>query len=230
VYRAFMLFAGLASVGLLPCQAELFVASGAGSTPGSAQDLTGLFPSEIVGSLSGLDQNDVNMFKIDILNPVMFSAITVDAGPFGIPDTVLSLFDASGVGVYLNDDISGSNTLSCLPSGDLSNPCPTGRGGTGPLLSGIYYLAVSRSANYPVDSSLGEIFSPVSSTDVVGPVNTNPVAGWDSGAFVSPDFDLVNYDIVLTGTVPEPGTLSLLAGAVALLAVRRKCAKRERSA
>lgn len=230
MYRALMVFAGLVVVGLLPCQAGLIVASGAGSIPGSAQDLTGLFPTEIVGSLSGLDQNDVNMFEIDIMNPVTFSAITLDAGPFGIPDTVLSLFDASGVGVYLNDDISGSNTLSCLPSGDLSNPCQTGRGGTGPLLSGIYYLAISRSANYPVDSSFGEIFSPVSSTDVVGPVNTNPVAGWDGGTFVSPDFDLVNYDVLLTGTVPEPGTLVQLAGAAALLAVWRKCARRERSA
>lgn len=225
-----MLFAGIVAVGLLPCQAGLIEASGAGSIPGTAQDLTGLFPSEIVGSLDGFDQNDVDMFKIDILNPVTFSAMTVDAGPFGIPDTVLSLFDAMGVGVYLNDDISGSNTLSCLPSGDVSNPCQTGRGGTGPLVSGIYYLAVSRSANYPVDSSSNEIFSPVSSTDVVGPVNTNPVAGWDGGTFVSPDFDLVNYDIQLTGTVPEPGTLLLMAGAAALLAVRRKRSKREHSA
>jgi hypothetical protein len=155
-----------------------------------------------------------------------FSAITVSTGAFGIPDTVLSLFNASGVGVYLNDDISASNTLSCLPSADASNPCPVGPGGNGPLTPGIYYLAISRSANYPVDGFGNEIFSPVFSTDVVGASNTNPVAGWDGGAYTSPDFDLVNYDILLTGTVPEPGTFLLTGLAGLALAAFRKARRR----
>ena len=123
----------------------------------TAEDLTGAFPTGIVGTLDGVDQNDVNMFKISNLDPTNFSALTELPGAFGIPDTVLSLFNASGVGVFLNDDISGSNTLSCLPSAGAGNPCPT----SGVVLpAGTYYLAISRSANYPVDSFGNEIFQP----------------------------------------------------------------------
>ncbi len=205
---------------VVPCRGTVITASGAGSTLATAEDLTGLFPTEIIGTLSGADQNDVNMFKIANLDPIDFSAITEAPGAFGIPDTVLSLFNSAGVGVFLNDDISGANTLSCLPSAGPSNPCPT----AGVVLpAGIYYLAISRSANYPVDGFGNEIFQPNSSTDLVGPSSTNPVAGWDGGAFTSPDFDLVNYDIALSGTVPEPSTGFLLAaGGVLALGLLRK--------
>ena len=209
---------------IVPCPASIVVASGAGSTPGTAQDLTAAYPDEIVGTLSGTDQNDVNMFQIFIRAPFNFSALTVLPGAFGIPDTVLSLFDSSGVGVYLNDDISGGNTLSCISSGGPSNPCPT----SGAALSaGFYFLAISRSANYPVDGLSNEIFNPLSATDLAGPSSTDPVAGWDQGAFTSPDLDLVNYDIVLSGTVPEPSTglLTICAGlALGLLRLRRRTA------
>ena len=205
-----------------PSFASTIIANNAGPLPATAEDLTNAFPTEIVGTLDGTNQNDVNMFEISIMQASDFSAITVPTGAFGIPDTVLSLFNTSGVGVYLNDDISASGTLSCLPSADASNPCLVGAGGTGPLTAGIYFLAISRGANYPVDAFGNEIFSPVLSTDIVGPSNTNPVAGWDGGAYTSPDFDSVNYDILLTGTVPEPGTFLLtgLAG-LALAAFRR---------
>ena len=196
---------------IAPCFAGMIVAGGAGSTLATAEDLTGLYPTEILGTLSGADQNDVNIFKILNLQPSNFSAVTVDTGAFGIPDTVLSLFDSTGVGIYLNDDISGSNTLSCLPSAGPANPCST----SGIALpAGFYYLAISRSANYPVDSLSNEIFNPLSSTDLVGPSSTNPLAGWDGGAFSSPDFDLINYEIALTGTTPEPATWLLTSSTV----------------
>lgn len=211
---------------MAPSFGAVIIANNAGSTPATAEDLTGLYPTEIVGQLDGMNQNDVNMFELDIMQAFDFSAITVDAGPYGIPDTVLSLFDSNGVGVYLNDDITPSNTLSCLPSSDAENPCPTSAMGLGPVGPGIYYLAISRGANYPVDSMSNEIFSPVDSTDVVGNSNSNPVAGWDGGAYTSPNFDLVNYDILLTGTLPEPGTFLLtFAAGLGLLTLRRKRAR-----
>lgn len=212
-----------------PAFGNIVIASGAGPLPASAQDLTGAFPTEIKGTLDGIDQNDVSMFKIRLYDPLAFSAFTA-ALAFGIPDTVLTLFDASGVGVYLNDDISG-NTLSCLPSGNASNPCPSARNGNGPIAGGIYFLAISRGANYPIDGFGNEIFSPLSSTDAIGPSVTNPIAGWDGGAFTSSDFDLVRYDINLTGTlagagtVPEPDTGWLIGAAALLLGLCRRLAR-----
>ncbi|HXN47331.1 MAG TPA: DVUA0089 family protein [Bryobacteraceae bacterium] len=203
----------LLSLSLVPvCSANLIVANNAGSTIATAEDLTGLglFPTEITGTLSGTNPNDVSIFKIVNREPLDFSAFTRLPGAFGIPDTVLSLFNSSGVGVLMNDDISGSNTLSCLPSAGVSNPCPTSGAA---LPAGIYFLAISRSFNYPLDTLSNEIFNPVSSTDVVGPSSTDPLGGWDGNAAANPDTDLVNYDIVLNGTVPEPATWLLLMSA-----------------
>jgi len=204
----------------------LITASGAGALPGAAEDLTLLNPTEITGSIP--DTTDpllgVNMFKIDIVDFASFSAITLSS-PFGITDTELFLFDSSGRGVYANDDINGLNTPSCLPS-QVANPCSSPLpSGVGPTMDGIYYLAITRSSNMPLSSS-GEIFTIFTSTDVVGPDTTaggnDPITGWDGGAFTSPDTDLVDYDIVLTGTVPEPVTWPVIGVAGVLLALARR--------
>ena len=163
------------------------------------------------------------MFKL-FLNPAsLFSAITIPVIANGVPDTELFLFDSNGVGVYMNDDQTFSDTLSCLPS-VTDNPCPSSApGGVGPMTSGVYYLAITRSANMAIDSMANDLFAPVLSTDVAGPASSNSIAGWDNNVFTSPNFDEVNYDIILTGTAPEPATWMLTAGAgLALLLLRRK--------
>jgi hypothetical protein len=209
---------------VFPGLADTIVANGAGSLPGSAQDLSGdLYLSGITGTLSFPD--GVNVFKIDILNPLDFSAFTIPAGAFGVPDPELFLFNASGLGVYENDDTTTSNTQACLPSADALNPCPPSRDGLGPLTPGIYYLAITRSANSPLSNS-GFIFSPSLSTDVVGPDLTagggDPVNGWDNGVNTGPNFDLTQYDIQINDT-PEPATWPMLTAAlVALMLFRRK--------
>jgi hypothetical protein len=211
-----------------PCFGDLVTASGAGSTLATSQDLTADNVSEIQGALSGTDLNDASLFKIFITDAADFSAMTIDSGSFDFPDTVLSLFDSSGVGVYLNDDADPSNaadTFSCLPSADSSNPCANARGGAGPVTDGVYYLAISRGANYPLDDMGNEIFSPVFSTDVVGPSSSDPLGGWDQGAFTAPDFDLVDYDIVLTGAgvaTPEPAAWPVISGALLLGVLARR--------
>lgn len=218
-----ILTVSLLSISLVvPGFANTILASGAGPLPGSAEDLSANTSlTEITGTLDFPD--GVSMFKIDILYPTDFSAYTVPVS-FGVPDPELFLFDASGLGVYENDDASGSDTQSCLPSADSSNPCSSSRGGSGPLAAGIYYLAITRSANSPLSTS-GYIFSPVLSTDVVGPDPTagggDPVIDWDNNAFTTSDFDLTQYDIHISDA-PEPSTWSLSATVLALMLFRRK--------
>jgi hypothetical protein len=171
----------------------------------------------------------VDIFPVDITNFTDFSAITT-AVAFGVPDTELFLFDASGLGVYANDDDSGANTLSCLPSADSGNPCSSTRpAGVGPTTDGTYYLAITRSANSPL-SAAGYIFTILNSTDVVGPDLTmgggSPLTGWDDNVFTGPDFDLTAFNITLTGasqiTVPEPATWALIAIGLVLVMTRRR--------
>ena len=227
-----MLFklAALAVLSFGVALADTVTASNAGPLPASAEDLsTDGSLGAIVGSLyTGYNNsafpNFESVFKIDILNYRDFSAKTV-AVPFGAPDTDLFLFDATGHGVYANDDASSVNTLSCLPAATGVNPCSSSRNGTGPTSNGIYYLAIANSADYPISSS-GEIFNIVNTTDVVGPAlglgGAGAFIGWDNGAFTTPDFDLVHYDIVLTGTTPEPATWLLIALPLSALFLIRK--------
>jgi hypothetical protein len=205
----------------VPGSASLILANGAGPLPASAQDLTGLFPSEIAGILA--DTGDaVSMFKINIRQPFFFSAITFP-GAFFVPDPELFLFDAAALGVYMNDDKTGADTQSCLPSGGASNPCPTVRAGVGPVAPGIYYLAITRATNTPLDSLGNPLFFPFVTTDVAGPLTATPVTACDGSGIPSTDTDLVRYDIALTGTVPEPATWTLTAFAcLALFLLRRK--------
>jgi hypothetical protein len=171
----------------------------------------------------------VDIFQIDITDFADFSAITTPVA-FGVPDTELFLFDASHLGVYANDDDSGSNTLSCLPSADSGNPCSSTRpAGVGPTADGTYYLAITRSANGPL-SAAGEIFTILNSTDVVGPDLTmgggSPLTGWDDNVFTGPDFDLTAFNITLTGaspiSIPEPATWALIAIGLALVSIRKR--------
>jgi len=204
-------------------------ANNAGGLPGTAEDLSAIAVTEIQGSIPVTTDPlaGVNMFLINIIDPEFFSAIAVPV-TFGIADTDLFLFDSSGNGVLANDDISFSNTLSCLPSADAgTNPCDSSLpGGLGPVSPGLYYLAISSSANYPTSGG-NEIFNIQNSTDVVGPALTgsNPVDNFDGNYFTSTDTDLVNYDILLTGTTPEPSTWILACAALGVTAFLRRRSK-----
>ncbi len=209
--------------------ADTIIANNAGPLPASAQDLS---TDDALSGISGaLDYPyGVSIFKIDVRNYLDFSAVVVPVGAYYIPDTELFLFSSSGSGVYWNDDISGSNTLSCLPSASSINPCPAARNNVGPTSNGIYYLGITRAANLPTSSG-GSIFASGPSTAVLGPDFSAggdfPISGWDNGVFIGPDFDLTNYTIVITGTTPEPETWTLLASAgVALFLLRRKLPQR----
>jgi hypothetical protein len=208
--------------------ADVVTATNAGPLISSSEDLSGHYLNGIVGALTTSSDSSKypdfeSVFRITIQDYQAFSAETVPVGAHGIADTDLFLFDSSGNGVYMNDDISGSNTLSCLPSAGAGTPCPTPRNGAGPTADGIYYLAIAIGANYPVDSSSNELFNPTLLTDVVGPTGgVGAFAGWDDNAFSNPNFDQIYYDIVLTGTTPEPATYLLIAAPLAALLVWRR--------
>ena len=225
----------MAALAIAPVHAGLITASGAGALIGTEQDLTGTAPTEIVGTLPNVSDAllDVNLFKFNIVDFLRFSVISLPV-LHGVSDTELFLFDSTGHGVYANDDMGGGDpttfSLACLPSA-LNNPCLSSLPpGVGPTSAGVYYLAITRSSDMPL-SDLGEIFTLISSTDVVGPDLTmggaDPLNGWDGGGFTDPNIDSVNYDIVLTGTTPEPATWSMmgLAG-LGLVLLRRRVSRR----
>ncbi len=210
----------MAAIVIAPVQAGLITASGAGALIGMEEDLTGTTPTEIVGTLPNVTDAllDVNLFKFNIDNYLNFSVISLPV-LHGVSDTELFLFDYTGRGVYANDDLGGGDpvtfSLACLPSA-VNNPCLSALpSGVGPTSNGVYYLAITRSSDMPL-SDFGEIFTLISSTDVVGPDLTmggaDPLTGWDGFGFTDANSDSVNYDIVLTGTtIPEPATWSMMS-------------------
>lgn len=196
---------------LLPASTMWMETGPAGDLPATAEVVTGTAPlTAIIGSLDLLDE--VDMYVINIVDPLGFSAST--ASVIGlVPDPKLFLFSYSGAGVYMNDDMGGSNAM--LPAG---HPL-------GPISAGLYLLAIARFDNSPLGAS-GPIFS--AGSTVNGPAGSDIVTGWDRNVQGHIDFDAL-YRIDLTGaapvsTIPEPMSLSLVAGAViAGLALRRRC-------
>lgn len=200
----------------IPGFADIRSGNGAGFLPGTALNFTS-DPNltEITGTLDSTDR--VAMFEILIPRPLNFSAYTVYTGAFGIPNPELFLFDSSGNGVYMNDDRSSVDTQACLPSAHaFANMCPA-TSSLGPLTPGDYFLAITPSANNPLDGSSNYIFSPVLSTDVVGPsAGVGPIASWDGG-FSDVNFDNAKYEILISDA-PEPAawpvTVALCLGLI----------------
>jgi hypothetical protein len=195
---------------LLTAEAEAAViwteAGSAGRLPATAQVTTGAgVLDEIVGELREL--SEVDMYAIVISDPLAFSAATVD-GPLNVLDPQLFLFDDAGVGVYMNDDGAGSQSI--LPA---AHPF-------GPAAAGIYYLAIGHWDNEPF-SAAGRVFADGAGTnapDALG--GALPIESWNDDVVGRVD-DPGSYRIVLTGAafaaavVSEPGTPGLVALALA---------------
>ena len=158
----------------------------AGELPATAQVTTGC------GSLTSItgtkEASGSDLFQISVTDAAAFSAST--AGMATNVDSQLFLFDASGVGVYGNDDVSGSNTRSTLPA---TRP-------PGPTSAGTYLLAISQYNRDP-QSTGGLIFPDTPFTSVVGPTGpgaASPLSSWlaNGGNAGTTSFA---YTITLTG-------------------------------
>ncbi len=172
----------------------------------------------LVSILGNLDDNfDVDLYVIYIPNPLLFSAATVDAPGFNVPDPQLFLFNAMGLATYMNDDdesgLNGSQSL--LPSGHLF----------GPIAPGRYSLGIGWFDNEPF-STTGQMFAAGGQgTQGPGAGGTSALLGWDDNVSGRIDRETF-YEIQLTGAapVPEPGTVGLLvlSGIAFALSHRRR--------
>lgn len=158
----------------------------AGALPETAVQVAGLTASfsSVVGSLAF--EGDVDVYAMDICQPLMFVASTVGGASI---DTQLYLFDRAGFGVAMNDDATGSTTKqSRLTLSDIYGP--------GELLSGRYYLAVCAFDQDPLANDAAmwndEPFRSVRRPD--GPGATGLVSNWDSVSGV-----VGSYVITITG-------------------------------
>lgn len=150
----------------------------AGDLPATAQDLSGTPVDAIDGSIGAGDDQD--LYRVCVEGGGTFSATTVGGTQL---DTQLYLFDASGLGVYGNDD-SQATRQSTLPAFDALTP-------TAP---GVYLLAVTPYDRDP-ESGSGAIFSGGGVLAPSGPGGGEPLAGWGGREGLPGD-----YRITLTGT------------------------------
>ncbi|MBG1265662.1 DVUA0089 family protein [Nostoc sp. WHI] len=145
--------------------------------------------SATLGSITGTvsDGGDVDLFQITITGGGTFSATTVGTGTNF--DTQLFLFDQNGIGVFANDQASGTGQSTLFEVTTLA--------------AGTYFLAISGFDNDPVSEG-GLIFPTGFGPDevVVGPTEIgggSPLSGFTGNTFSGGD-----YTIALTGVQAAP--------------------------
>lgn len=203
----------------LPLRAQTFNESpDAGQTPATAQN-SGLTQSSsvggavtILGSISGINDADVFRLTITLPTQIQFSTVntlTANSGGAGGLDTALFLFTNAGAPIFTNDDANGMVLQSTLPSGTTF---------TTTLAPGTYLLSISLSGNEPTNSSGQLVFASDANPGAVrGPapgLNPGVFNNFNNGASFAQSG---NYQIdITTMAVPEPSTISLLAGAIVM--------------
>jgi hypothetical protein len=201
--KAFRLLAAtlvaLVSIGTASAAVIFTESTDAGSTLATAADTTALVGlSRIDGSLSlepSRGPDFVDLFKISVETGGKLRARTGSGfDPALIADPVLYLFDASGVGIAMDDE-SGGAGQAFLQTGD--------------LMPGIYFLAIAFAGVEPLDSFGGSIFDAFNTLAVL---STDPLASWLESPLAQDALGAYSIEF----SVPLPGTLALaLAGLLA---------------
>ncbi len=186
----------------------------AGETLGTATAVDTFAFGTALDAITGFifpDTGNADLFLIYLTGASFTADTNATGGFFGMNDTQLFLFNASGRGVVADDD-SGVNLLSQFT---IAAPTP-----------GLYYLGIS-GYNYDPQSAGGFIFPGGGPVGPTGPGGASPLTNW---AFATGTTSNVGtYAISLTGAtfVPEPSSvLGLIAlgglGGGMLLKRRRK--------
>lgn len=174
-----------------PAGATTPEATDAGETLATAQVISGA-ETTITGTV-GAGTDHVDIYKINITQPVAFSATTYGSA---LGDTMLLLFDAAGHLVEANDDWSWTTNWSNLPAGGLGNT-------NAPVSAGWYYLAVSPYYADPLagsadmwSSSSPTWVDPETGDSVDGPADASLVLdGWS----LNPTMGSGDYTVTLNG-------------------------------
>ena len=149
-----------------------------------------------VASISGIisETGDVDTYQVFLTGNNTFSASTVNNTDI---DTQLFLFDATGIGIYSNNDSSESIFQSTLPA---NTPLT-------PTTPGIYYLAISGLFVDPLSEG-GFIFPSNNFTGINAPTDaggTLPLNSWDDefATQFGSGSNVGEYRIDLTGVVGD---------------------------
>ncbi|MFO0833037.1 MAG: DVUA0089 family protein [Phycisphaerales bacterium] len=150
----------------------------AGDQPGAAQSPAGVEPFiEISGVLDG--PVDADIYRIDICDAVAFYATTFGGTSENL-DTRLYLFDTSGHGVLMDDDI---------PAGYAGAGTTLSRVGLFTLTPGEYLLAVSHFNVDPLDAQLRPLWNDVPyavQRAPDGPGGASALASWAGAGVMGP--------------------------------------------
>lgn len=180
----------------------------AGDTLAGANDASTASLTRITGALSNefCCSDFVDIFKVTVVDARGFTATTIDDLAL-IADPVLFLFDASGVGIAMDDESAGNGKAR------LSLP--------GSVAPGTYYLAVAFAGMEPLDINGNAIFDIFGSLAVL---SGDPLGSWGGAPFAIDPAALGAYDIAIT--VPEIGTLLLAGLGIGVIPALRKSRRR----
>ncbi len=194
-----------------PTLAQTYTETGdAGDLPATAQIITGV-PGVTYTAIAGATTAtnaiyDSDMYQLTVVTPATYTFSTnnfiVGKNNF---DTQLALFNSSGVGIATDDDTS---------SGELSTLVLT-------LTPGNYYLLLSGSGRYAVDST-GALIFPNFTDGKTDPsvqqaaTSTLPIAAYTGNTNEGGSYNIAISFVIVP--VPEPGSYVLILAGVAGLA------------
>lgn len=169
---------------------------------GSIGKIKGMLSGVVLSGGVGTGTGDfVDVYRVYIRFPNLFTATTVNPQSDDPFDTHLWLFDHQGFGLLAND-----NSVGLGPFSQIGNASDDGTLVT-ILQPGIYYIAVSGRQHVPVSSN-GPIFATAAQTEVSGPDGSggaDPLLDWAGPPLIG------NYEIDFTGVgfPPCPGDVNL---------------------